>query len=184
MVFARIEGWLDRYFGKGHGIGIATTESAAHSKDPMVRALWYASHLGTWADHGVRVFTPWGWTDEMWEVLHLFSRYAGTVRISTSTTGEPLVSAYASVAADGKALTVFLVNRDTVARDAEVAVENFNVGKGPVTTLALAGVPANTLTFKSHRRNALRRGTARLAGGRVRAALRPRSITALLIPAR
>ncbi|MEK7766572.1 MAG: glycoside hydrolase family 44 protein [bacterium] len=63
MVLGRIEGWLDRYFGPGHGLGIATTESGAHSKTPMVRALWYASHLGVFSDHGVQVFPPWFWPD-------------------------------------------------------------------------------------------------------------------------
>lgn len=182
MALGRIEGWLDRYFGPGHGIGVATTESGAHSKRAMVRALWYASHLGTFADHGVRVFTPWYWSDEMWEVLHLFSRYAGTVRVSASTTGEPWVSCYASEREDGKGLTLTLVNRSSASSfDADVAVNHFRAKDGPAKTLALANLPDDRRTFETRVKNALVHGSVAVRKNRLRLALAPWSITAVLL---
>ncbi len=185
MVLARIEGWLDQSFGPGHGIGIATTESGAHSDHAMVRALWYASHLGTFADHGVQVFTPWFWSDELWEVLHLFSRYAGPVRVAAECAGEPMVSGYASVTEAGDRMTLILVNReaDPAGRVADVSVEHFAARDGKATTLTLAGLPEKPRTFASHARNALVHGTTAVRDGHARVALPPRSITALLLTA-
>jgi hypothetical protein len=183
MVLGRIEGWLDQYFGPGHGIGIATTESGPHSKKAMVRALWYASHLGTYADHGVRVFTPWFWHDEMWEVLHLWSRYGGTIRVSASCTGEPDVSGYASVTEHGDRLTVFLVNRDGArAHAADVALDGF-IAKRSATVLRLANLPDDKRTFQSRTRNALAHSRIKMNGGRLRVDLPPWSITAILVDA-
>ncbi len=181
MVLGRIEGWLDESFGPGHGIGIATTESGPHSKTAMVRALWYASHLGTFADHGVQVFTPWFWTDEMWEVLHLWSRYAGTIRISASTTGEPAVSCYASVSESGDRLTAILVNRARQeARIAEVAVDHYPAGR-TAQVLGLANLPDGRRTFESRAKNALTRSSVPVRGGRLRVTLPPWSITAVVL---
>lgn len=181
MVLGRIEGWLDQYFGPGHGIGIASTESGPHSKKAMVRALWYASHLGTFADHGVRVFTPWFWNDEMWEVLHLWSRYAGTVRISASTTGEPEVSCYASATDNDRRLTMILVNRsEHEARTAALTVVNFASSRR-AQVLLLANLPEGRRTFESRTKNALVRSTVLSRGGQIQVTLPPWSITTVLL---
>ena len=48
--------------------------------------------LSTFADNGVGIFTPWSWKTGMWETLHLFSRYAKTTKVRTTSSGEAAVS--------------------------------------------------------------------------------------------
>ncbi|MEK7476898.1 MAG: glycoside hydrolase family 44 protein [Candidatus Coatesbacteria bacterium] len=182
MLFARIEGWIDKYFGPDSGVGIGVTESGLESKKPMVWALWYASTLGVFADHGVRVFTPWYWTDPMWEVLHLWSRHAQRIRVAAGCSGEPKVSCYASVSVKGDRMTLILVNRDgTAARQASIALTGFRPKAGPATVLRLANLPDQKRTFVSRQKNALTRGTAKVSGESVGVTLPPWSITAVIL---
>ena len=60
-IFKRINDWLEKYFGKDHGITLGITETDLNDSDPMVTALIYASFLGTMQDNGVEIFTPWTW---------------------------------------------------------------------------------------------------------------------------
>ena len=182
MIFARAEKWLDQYFGPGHGITIGITEAGPPHKSEMVNALWYASMLGTFADHGVEVFTPWDWRESWWEVLHLFSTYAGTTRVESRCDAEPQVSAFSSVGAAGKGLTVILLNRsaDQTAA-ASIALAGFSPAAGEAKTLQLAGLPENVRTFKSETNNALRKGAAPVRDGVATVSLPPRSITAVVI---
>lgn len=184
MIFARAEEWLERYFGPGHGITLGVTEAGPARKSEMVTALWYASMLGTFADHGVEVFTPWDWRQSWWEVLHLFSRYAGTERVETRSDAEPGVSAYGSLSATGKSLTVILVNRSAWETAAvQIAVAGFTPATGPATTLQLAKLPEDQRTFKSETDNALRHGTAPVGdSGVLRVSVPPYSITAVVLP--
>lgn len=46
-IFVRINQWLEKYFGKDHGIKLGITETDLNDSDPMVTALTYASFLGT-----------------------------------------------------------------------------------------------------------------------------------------
>lgn len=180
MMLGRVEGWIAKYFGPGSGVGIASTESGPHSKDPMVRALWYASHLGVFADHGVAVFTPWFWHDEMWEVLHLFSRHARSTRVASSSSDEDVVSAYSSLDPDTGAMTVVLVNRDAASRRVDVSVQAGSVKDGKARTLALASLTGKR-TFVSRTRNALKRGSVRVHAGGFALTLAPRSIVAVMM---
>ena len=182
MIFAHTEQWLDKYLGRGHGITIGVTEAAPTRKREMVEALWYASMLGTFADHGVEVFTPWDWHPSWWEVLHLFSRHAGTTRVASRSDAEPRVSAYSSVGAAGKALTVILLN-DSPDQPASalVAFAGFEPAGQPATTLQLANLPEDKRTFQSETVNALRRGTMLVRDSAVEVALPPYSITAVLV---
>ncbi len=182
MIFARTEQWLDRYFGRGHGITIGVTEAAPAHKREMVSALWYASMLGTFADHGVEVFTPWDWHASWWEVLHLFSRYAGTRRVASHVDGAAPVLAFSSLDASGKTLTVILLNNspDGTAT-ARVSATGFVLADRPATTLRLANLPEDTRTFQSDTENALRRGTVPLRQGVAKVRLPPYSITAVLL---
>ncbi|HRZ98218.1 MAG TPA: glycoside hydrolase family 44 protein, partial [Paludibacter sp.] len=84
-IFKRIEDWLTLYYGVNHGItcGISEWSPATTESNTSATAVVYASHLGTFANNGVELFTPWTWMNGMWETLHLFSRYAQEYSISS-----------------------------------------------------------------------------------------------------
>jgi len=181
MIFGRTQQWLDQYFGPGHGIGIGVTEVDTRGSE-MACALWYASMLGTFADHGVEVFCPWGWHESWWEVLHLFSRYAGTTRVQAASTDEEMVSAYASVNEAGDRMTVILVNRDKDrSRPVRLATTGFTPREGEYVTRSLHDLPERTRTFKSRADNALQEGRVRMEEGSLALDLPPYSITAVLL---
>ncbi len=180
-IFGRTEEWLDKYFGKGHGITIGITEAYCCSPKGTIAALWYASMLGTFADHGVTVFTPWSWRVSFWEVMHLFSRYGGTVRVASKSSDEEMVSAYSSLREDGK-LAVIMVNRHKRKREkVSLKLANFTPRVGAHTLLTLSDLPDKKQTFKSSDDNALKRGTLTLAGQEVELELPPWSIVAVII---
>jgi alpha-L-arabinofuranosidase len=138
--------------------------------------------LGTFSDHGVEVFTPWDWRQSWWEVLHLFSRYAGTQRVESRCDAEPTVSAYSSLAASGKGLTVILLNRSAhETASVQIALSGFKPVPGPATTLQLAELPEDRRTFMSDTDNALRRGSAPVGKSGVTVSLPPYSITAVVL---
>ncbi|HLP42007.1 MAG TPA: glycoside hydrolase family 44 protein [Fibrobacteria bacterium] len=180
MFFHRIEGWLDKHFGKGHGIKVGASESAIKSvvsNYPSETAVWYASMLGTFADHGGEFYTPWDWNTGMWEVLHLFSRYAKTVRVRSTSSLDSLVSAYSSVTPKNDSMTVILVNRDgTASQDVTVKLEGFTPANKGVT-LQLADL--NGETFHSRTQNALKKGEVNIADGRFTLSVPKYSVTAV-----
>lgn len=181
MIFARTEAWLDQYFGPGHGIGIGITETDASGSE-MTRALWYASMLGTFADHGVEVFCPWGWHDSWWEVLHLFSRYAQGIRVEAASSDGNMVSAYASASEAGDAMTIIFVNRyKDRAQPTQVTLAGFAAREGQHRALSLRDLPERQATFRSDKQNALREGTVTVANNGFALDLPPYSITAVLL---
>lgn len=138
--------------------------------------------LGTFADHGVEVFTPWDWHPSWWEVLHLFSRYAGTRRVASHVDAAAPVLAFSSLDASGKRLTVILLNNSPDrAATARVSATGFVPVDKPAITLRLAHLPENKRTFQSDTQNALRRGTVPLRQGVAEVRLPPYSITALVL---
>ena len=165
-VLARINDWLDKYFGKGHGITLGITETDIIDKDdPMVTALTYASFLGTMQDNGVEIFTPWTWGDGMYEVVHLFSRYGHPNRVQSTSSNDSLVSAYSSISNMGDSLTVIFVNRSqSDAQDISLTLSNFNATL-KFKSLTLSGITGET--FVSHTNNALKADavTAKVQGG-------------------
>ena len=179
-VFARINDWLDKYFGKGHGITLGITETDIIDKDdPMVTALTYASFLGTMQDNGVEIFTPWTWGDGMYETVHLFSRYGHPNRVQSTSSNDSLVSAYSSISNKGDSLTVIFVNRSqSAAQDINLTLSNFDAKAGTAQTLTLSGITGET--FVSHTQNALKKGTTQIAGNKVSLSLPAKSITAVL----
>lgn len=184
-IFERVNGWLDQYFGKGHGITLGLTEtSIIDEKDPMTTAISYASWLGTFMDHGVEIFTPWTWGDGMYEVLHLFSRYNGEFRVQSESSNDSLLSAYSSVSNARDSMTVILVNR--AEKDAQSVTLNVkglkNVGAS-AETLTLAGISGET--FVSHESNALKKGAATVdvAAGTVALEVPAKSIVAVRLTA-
>jgi hypothetical protein len=181
MIFGRTEAWLDKYFGPGHGIGIGVTETDVRGTE-TVCALWYASMLGTFADHGVEVFTPWGWHNSWWEVLHLFSRYAQGIRVEAASSDGNMVSAYASASEAGDAMTIIFVNRyKDRAQPTQVTLAGFAAREGQHRALSLRDLPERQATFRSDKQNALREGTVTVANNGFALDLPPYSITAVLL---
>ena len=153
-IFVRINQWLEKYFGKNHGITLGITETSIIDNDPMVTALTYASFLGTMQDNGVEIFTPWTWGDGMYETVHLFSRYGHPNRVQSTSSNDSLVSAYSSISNKGDSLTVIFVNRaEKDAQDIDLNLANF-ASDGTVKTLTLQNLKGET--FVSHTSNALK----------------------------
>ncbi|SHK76143.1 Glycoside hydrolase family 44 [Fibrobacter sp. UWOV1] len=191
-IFVRINNWLEKYFGKGHGISLGITEtSLIDEDDPMVTALTYASFLGTMQDNGVEIFTPWTWGDGMYETVHLFSRYGHPNRVQSTSSNDSLVSAYSSISNKGDSLTVIFVNRaEKDAQDVNLSLANF-ASDGKVKTLTLQNLQGET--FVSHSSNALKENAveANAQGGTTtatsysinsfRMTLPAKSITAVLL---
>lgn len=180
MFFKRIQDWVDKYFGKGNGIKVGATEGALDgtvSSDPSMTATWYASMLGTFADHGAEIFSPWSWYPGMWEVLHLFSRYGQSDRVTSVSSYDTLVSAYSSISKTSDSMTVILVNRGPTAQSAQVTLSGF-VPFGSGKSLQLANLAGET--FVSHTQNALKQGTVSVASGAFSADLPAYSVTACL----
>lgn len=157
-IFKRINDWLEKYFGKDHGITLGITETDLNDSDPMVTALIYASFLGTMQDNGVEIFTPWTWGDGMYETVHLFSRYGHPNRVQSTSSNDSLVSAYSSLSNKGDSLTVIFVNRaEKVDQDIQLQLNNFDAST-KFKTLTLAGITGET--FVSHTNNALKEDAA------------------------
>jgi alpha-L-arabinofuranosidase len=132
----------------------------------------------------VEVFCPWGWHDSWWEVLHLFSRYAGSVRVEAVSNDENMVSAYASANGAGDAVTVVFVNRHKdQARPVHVTLAGFAPREGQHRTLSLHDLPDGQATFKSDKENALHEGTVEVEANSFALVLPPYSITAVLLEA-
>ena len=180
-ILTRINDWLDKYFGKGHGITLGITEtSLIDENDPMVTALTYASFIGTMQDNGVEIFTPWTWGDGMYETVHLFSRYGHRNRIESLSTNDSLVSAYSSITSKGDSLTVIFVNRaEKDAQQINLSIPNFAAKNGNAETLTLTGIKGET--FVSHTNNALKKGSVEIANDKATLTLPAKSITALLL---
>ena len=180
-IFKRINDWLDKYFGEGHGITLGITEtSLIDEDDPMVTALTYASFIGTMQDNGVEIFTPWTWGDGMYETVHLFSRYGHRNRIESLSTNDSLVSAYSSITSKGDSLTIIFVNRaEKDAQQINLSIPNFAAKNGNAETLTLTGIKGET--FVSHTNNALKKGSVEIANDKATLTLPAKSITALLL---
>ncbi len=180
-VFKRINDWLLKHFGENHGITIALTENDISSSNPNIVSVVYASMLGTFADNGVEIFTPWSWKTGMWETLHLFSRYTKSIRVRTTSASEATVSGYSTVSSSNDSMTVILVNRDlSGSRTATVNLTGFNVSDGSYKILELSSLPS-TETFISHTSNALKSKTVSVSGNSFTVTLPSLSTTAVIL---
>lgn len=179
-VFGRIQTWLNTYLGPASEVGLAVTETGLlHDTSAPAASVWYASHLGLFADSGVEVFTPWEWSSGMWETLHLFTRYGKPIRVVARSDLDSLVSAYASLSSDEDSLTVVLVNRDTaLSRTASVSLNGFApASRG--SSYRLAGLSGET--FVSETENALRHGSVEVSSGSFALELPALSVTAVAL---
>jgi hypothetical protein len=180
-IFMRCRDWLEEHIGADHGVTFSVSEIGIQEDDPNIIAVWYASNLGVFADNGVEIFTPWYWEVGMWEVLHLFSRYAKENRISSISNLEEYVSAYSSINTDADSITVILVNRSlSNNEDVTVTLNNFSVDAGTHTSLLLHNLPSGE-TFESHASNALVNGTINVSNNSFSITLPALSATAVLL---
>lgn len=155
-IFKRLNDWLTKYFGANNGITLGVSEWSPASSDPNVASVVYGSHLGTFANNGVELFSPWSWCNGMWETLHLYSRYAKNNSVSSKSSLESTVSAYTTVNDATDSMTVIIVNRDmSSARNVTVNLNEFSVTDGSYSTLQLSSLPSAE-TFVSHTKNALK----------------------------
>jgi hypothetical protein len=156
-IFQRINDWLIKYFGENHGITLGISEWGPSAKNPNVCSVVYGSTLGTFANNGVELFSPWNWEIGMWETLHLYSRYAKKYSVSSISSLENTVSAYTTVNESADSMTVIIVNRDmNTSRNVTININGYAAGFGTYSTLELSALPA-TETFKSHTDNALKK---------------------------
>jgi len=154
-IFQRINDWLAKHFGENHGITLGLSEWSPGPDEPNLASVIYATHLGTFANNGVEYFTPWTWKIGMWETLHLFSRYAKSYSVSSTSSLENTVSAYTTVNETADSMTVIIVNRDiNSARNVTVNLSVTSARDGDYPTLQLAALPSRE-TFISHDDNAL-----------------------------
>jgi len=180
-IFQRINDWLTLYFGANHGISIGMSESGINTTNANVNSVLYASMLGTFANNGVELFTPWTWNVGMWETLHLFSSYAKNYSVSSTTSLENTVSAYTTVTTNADSMTVMLVNRDPGStHKVTVNMSGFSVANGSYNTLQLAALPT-TETFVSHTINALKKNTITVTGNSFSIVLPAVSTTAVML---
>jgi len=180
-IFKRIEDWLNKHYGTGHGIKIGLSEWSPGTNDPNKAAVIYASHLGVFANNGVEYFIPWTWVPGMWEVMHLFSRYAKKYSVYSTSTLENIVSAYTTIDENNDSITVIIVNRDeNLNRNVIVNINGTNIANGDYTTLQISSLPS-TETFKSHTNNALKKSSVSLNSNVFTISVPPLSITAVLL---
>ncbi len=180
-IFKRINDWLLQYFGENHGITIGLTENAVSSSDPNVVSVVYASMLGTFANNGVEIFTPWTWKIGMWETLHLFSRYAKKIKVNTTSSLDATVSGYTTINSSADLMTIILVNRDlSASRTATVNIAGFSVSNGNYKILELSSLPSGE-TFISHTSNALKSRTVAVSSNSFNITLPPVSTTAVIL---
>ncbi|UUF12506.1 MULTISPECIES: glycoside hydrolase family 44 protein [Flavobacterium] len=181
-IFKRIDGWLTEHFGANHGITAGLSEwGTMSSSNPSLESVIYASHLGTFANNGVELFSPWNWSIGMWETLHLFSRYAKEYSVSSTSSLENTVSAYTSVNQSGDAMTVMIVNKDmNASRTITVNLSGFSVANGNSETLQIAALPT-TETFVSHTNNALKKSTVSVNSSTFTITVPALSTTAVLL---
>jgi len=180
-IFQRISDWLTLYFGANHGITIGMSESGINSANANVNSVLYASLLGTFANNGVELYTPWSWKVGMWETLHLFSRYAKNNSVTSTSTLENIVSGYTTVSNNADSMTVILVNRDQSSTHlVTVNLSGFSVANGTYNTLQIASLPT-TETFVSHASNALKKNTVTVSGNSFSIVLPTVSTTAIVL---
>lgn len=181
-IFKRIEGWLNEQFGANHGITTGVSEwGTMTSSNPSLESVIYASHLGTFANNGVELFSPWNWSVGMWETLHLFSRNAKKYSVSSVSSVENTVSAYSSINEAADSMTVIVVNRDmNAAQNVTVNLAGFTVNNGNYTTLQLSSLPT-TETFVSHTQNALITGQVAVSSNSLTLSVPKLSTTAIIL---
>jgi len=180
-VFGRCQNWLNQYMGLNNGVTFAISETAVNlQNNPNALAVWYASTLGEFMNHGVEYFSPWSWDFGMWEVLHLYSRYNRPNSVQAISNNEQNLSAYATINNTNDSMTVVLVNRSlSQTESVTLNFNNFTLAGQPFTSLKLSGLPVGTETFISHSNNALQTSSASPSANSLQVSVAPLSIISL-----
>jgi hypothetical protein len=179
-VFLRINRWMEEYLGTGRGrLAMSEYGSTKANGNASVQAVAYASTLGTWADNGFEIYTPWDWYDGWYEVMHLYTTYAKPTRIQSTSSSDSIVSAYSSINVAGDSLTVILVNRhQTSTQSATVNLANYTTSATHAATFQLSNLSGET--FKSKTQNALVAGAVAITNKSVSMNLPKLSVTAVV----
>ncbi|OQP63722.1 glycoside hydrolase family 44 [Niastella vici] len=182
-VFGRCQKWLNQYMGPNNGVTFAVSETATQlQNNPNAVAVWYASMLGEFMNHGVEYFTPWNWETGMWETLHLFSRYNKTNSVKATSSDETNVSAYTTVNNNNDSVTIALVNRSqSLSKTVVINFSDFLAANQAAKTLTLSNLPVGTETFLSHSSNALQTATISPQNNTLQVTLAPMSITSVIV---
>jgi Glycoside hydrolase family 44/Secretion system C-terminal sorting domain len=180
-IFARINDWLNLYFGQNHGIKLGLTELGINNNTPSVLATTYASILGEFMKNEVEIFTPWDWKTGMWETLHLFARYNQTHSVQGVSTDETFVSSYPSLNATKDSMTVVLVNRSTTdTKTTTINWSNFTTKNTTANVFTLKSLPVSE-TFVSNTQNALAQSMINILNNSINISLPPLSVTSIII---
>jgi len=180
-ILERCRGWLTKYFGPNHNIGVGVTATGINSKNPTVQAIFYASVMGEFMKNGAELYTPWSWNVGMWEALHQFAQYNKSVCVQSPSSQEEFVSAYSSINGASDSLVIQLINRSTTtAKNTTVKFTNFKLNEEPIKTFTLKNLP-KTETFVSHTSNALSQSTVTKTGTMLTVSLAPLSVTTLVL---
>jgi hypothetical protein len=184
--FHRCNQWLNKYMGTDHMVRMGISEYgqiADSNTDPNIVACWYASHLGTFADKGVELFTPWDWYKGQWEVLHLFSNYFGNISAKSVSDADNIVSAYSSLTQDKDSLIIALVNKDrTGSRSVNIELKNFTANGSSIAGFQLANLSGETFISKND--NALQKKQFAVSDNKMNLTLPALSVTMIQIPSK
>jgi hypothetical protein len=180
FVMERARRWLAQYMGPNNNVGFSVSEHGALTGSSTAVALWYASTLGTFADHGAAIFTPWDWYPGQWEVMHLFTTCAKGIRVLSTSDQDSMVSAYSSTNTTGDSLTVILVNRfPATAEQVQMVLSGFSPATTTDSAFELSSLPtAETFTAAS---NALKHHTISVSGPTISITLPAFSVTAIVL---
>ncbi len=179
FVMERARRWLTQYMGPNNKVGFSVSEHGALTGSSTAIALWYASALGTFADHGAEIFTPWDWYPGQWEVMHLFTTCAKGIRVQSASDQDSMASAYSSTNNAGDTLALILVNRFSTAAQSQIALSGFVPATMADSVFELSALPAAE-TF-SPTSTALKRRAIAVSGQTLSMTLPALSITAVLI---
>lgn len=169
-ILARIQQWSQQYLGRE--IELALSETGFQNPSPMIAAILHANMLGTMAQHGVKIYTPWTWHTGYWETVHLYSRYFGQVNVAANRSNESF-SSYAALSNLGDTLSMIVINQEASSQDVSIDLQSFN---NPSLLDAYRLQNLTQETFVSHSQNALETFTPSLQNNTITATLPPLSI--------
>lgn len=182
-IMERCREWFVQYFGSENGITFGIGEfNLKSSASNMVHALSYASLIGEGSRQGMEYITPWTWYNSMWEVVHLYSRFAQEINVAAVSENESLLSAYTSINQGRDSITVILVNRSPdQSFSPSIRLSHSIIQNGTYPCYQLAGLP-ETQTFKSREDNALKELEVQVSNNVVGGVeIPPYSITAITL---